>query len=172
MARTQVWGIKAPTLKPLVLGRIKLLQKHLVKKTQAGRSCGANLSLSPSGKIDDMLFFYLNYVFFIDVVSQYAAWYTSVSCIEFRIPALNHYTLNTLTYYVVNETVHCVTALLQPLQIYSAFLLLFGAAQYIKECRSQLVVLSLAPFLHQLSHVLCGCNYGTVLSLFGAVCFV
>lgn len=67
---------------------------------------------------------------------------------------------------------YTVSLLLQPLQIYSAFLLLFGAIQYIKECRSQLVVLSLAPVLHQLSHVLFGCNYGTVLSLFGAVCFV
>lgn len=47
-------------------------------ETSGERRQAGELSLSPSGKTDDMLFF--NSLFFIDVVNQYPAWYTSVSC--------------------------------------------------------------------------------------------
>lgn len=47
-------------------------------ETSGERGQAGELGLSPSGKTDDTLFF--NSLFFIDVVNQYPAWYTSASC--------------------------------------------------------------------------------------------
>lgn len=127
-----MWGIRAPAPKPLVLGWIKPLQKHLVKEDRQART--AELSSASLRVEKQMTCYFLNSLPFIDVVNQYPAWYTSVSCNGFRIAALNHtapYTVRKhLMWSVKIHTVSlCFAANFSSLQIYFVFRSLFGAQQ-------------------------------------------
>lgn len=91
--RTQVWGIRAPALQPLVLRWIEPLQKHLMKEDRQGRTVEPS---SASLRVEkQMTCYFFNSLFFIDVVNQYPACYTSMPCNGFRTAALNNITLCT-----------------------------------------------------------------------------
>lgn len=134
MAEHRCGELKLQLLKPLVLGWIKLLQKHLARKRLR-----AALSLSLCGKINDMLFFFFLFSLLM--------WSIDIQPGTHQCHALSLGTLHWITPLGAQNSNLCGQCASQPLSWHFTFIpppTLFGAIQNIKECRrSQLVVLSL-----------------------------
>lgn len=125
-----------------------------------------------------MLFFYS--LFFIDVVNQYPACYTSIPCNGFRIASLNNITL----YTEHKHHMWLVNVVLQPLSCHSISvlvgclsLIIWSQTMQSLFCQKNIdkwenvvcacrnvnqSLFSVAPCLYQLSHVLFGCTGATL----------
>lgn len=127
------------------------------EKKAGGLELRAALSLPLCGKINDMQFFCFFHSFFFSLLM----WSINIQPGTHQCHALSLESLHWITPLGAQNINLCGQCASQALSWHFTFIpppALFGAIQYIKECRwSQLVVLSFAPFLHQISHVHFGC---------------